>query len=167
MFAFAKKNGDDAVLTKLREEYDKKIQEITSIQNANNSVLDISAINNKNKTNYYHNLIKETDINTLKTKDEVHEYLWLYYSYMSSLLDETAKRASRFKNKNINSYYRYFTKFSTKLYKQTREVITKNSNKSIDDSINNVIRFCSNKKSEVYNKINNFNNIISNNHGVN
>jgi len=28
LFAFAKKNGDDAVLTKLREEYDKKIQEI-------------------------------------------------------------------------------------------------------------------------------------------
>ena len=117
--------------------------------------------NNRTKVSYYNNIIKNTNINNFKTKDNAYDYLWLYYSYLSALCEENAYKASKYKNKNINSYYKYFNKLNSKLYRQTRELISKNSNRTLDSIIDIITQYCSNKKLEVYNKINNFNNIIT------
>ena len=156
---------DDFNINDVIEKIDKLKNSLENSVNINlNEVKEIKNKNHKNKINYYNNLIKQTDISSYKTKEEIFDYLWLYYSYLSSLLDENGNRAASFKNKNINSYQRYFSKYSAKLYKQTRDLISKNTNKSFDEILDNVNRFCLLKKTEVYNRINNFNNIISNNH---
>lgn len=147
---------------------DNVIKNIKNIKNNNETNINIVTLpisvnkNFKAKINYYYNQISNCNINSFKSKEQLYEYLWLYYAYLSAQLEDQAQRASNYKNKNINSYYKYFTKAMSKLYRQTKDIIIKNKNKSVDELTDIITRYCTIKQCEVNNKVNNFNNIIPN-----